>query len=104
LRKLDGFLDRLPRLAGQPEDKGSMDRDAELAAVLGETARDVGAQAFLYDAQDLKKWLPTAIPPLRSAKAKLKVRAQDHGECFDPRGSFAPRRSSVETTSPSLIW
>src|SRR5215471_4753977 len=47
LCKSNGFLDRLPRLAGQAEDERPMDRDAKLAAVLGETARYVSAQAFL---------------------------------------------------------
>ena len=40
-------------LARQPEDEGAVDHDAELAAVLGEAARDVGAQALLDVQQDL---------------------------------------------------
>ena len=40
-------------LARQPEDEGAVDQDAELAAVLGEAPRDVGAQALLDVEQDL---------------------------------------------------
>ena len=47
-----GLLDGLARLARQAEDEGSVDLDAELAAVLGEAARDVGAQALLDDMQN----------------------------------------------------
>ena len=53
LANFDRLLDRLARLARQAEDEGAVDRDAELVAVLGEAARDVGAQAFLDVVQDL---------------------------------------------------
>ncbi len=50
---LDGLLDGLARLARQAQDKGAVDLDAQLAAVLGEAARNVRTQAFLDVQQDL---------------------------------------------------
>src|SRR5215471_13117178 len=51
--KANGFFDRLLGLAGQPEDEGAMDHDAELVAVLREAARDVDAHSLFDVIKDL---------------------------------------------------
>src|SRR6266852_2861475 len=51
--KPDGFFDRLLGLAGEAEDEGTVDRDAELVAVLGEAAGDVDPHALLDVVEDL---------------------------------------------------
>src|SRR5207253_4044907 len=52
-RETDGLLDRLLRLAGQAENEGAMDLDAELVAILGEAPRELDAHALLDVEQDL---------------------------------------------------
>ena len=49
----DGLLDGLAALAGQPEDEGAVDGDAELVAILGEAPRHVDAHALSDVVQDL---------------------------------------------------
>ena len=49
----DGLLDRLLGLAGQAEDEGAVDLDAEFVAVLGELLRDLDPHALLDVVQDL---------------------------------------------------
>jgi hypothetical protein len=49
----DGFLDRFGGLAGQAQDEGAVDLDAELVAVLGELPRHVHPHALLDVLQDL---------------------------------------------------
>src|SRR6266852_6033442 len=51
--KPDGFFDRLLGLAGEAEDEGTVDRDAELVAILGEAARDIDPHALLDVVEDL---------------------------------------------------
>ena len=51
-RKLDGLADRLPRLAGQAEDEGAVDGDAELFAVRRELPRLLQPDAFLDVVED----------------------------------------------------
>ncbi len=45
--KPDGLLDRLPGLAGKPENKGAVDGDAELMAILGKVPRPSMRMPFL---------------------------------------------------------
>src|SRR6202012_5699883 len=42
----NGLLDRFPSLAGQSQDEGAVDDDAEIAAISGESLRDLGSQTF----------------------------------------------------------
>ena len=51
--EVDGLLDRLLGLAGQAEDEGAVDLDAELVAILGELLGDLDAHALLDVVQDL---------------------------------------------------
>src|ERR1700676_2450115 len=53
LRVLDRLFDGCLRLAGQTEDEGAVNLDAELAAVFAEAPRDVRTQALLDVQQDL---------------------------------------------------
>src|SRR2546430_16049904 len=53
----DRLLDRLTRLAGQPQDEGAVRRDAEVVAVPREPPRHVQAEAPLDIVQD-----PPAAP------------------------------------------
>ena len=52
-RVIDRLLDGLARLAGQPDDEGAMDQDAELVAVGGKTPREVEPDTLFYVVQNL---------------------------------------------------
>src|SRR5690349_20493193 len=51
-READGLRDGLARLAGQPEDEGAVDRDAERLRVPGEPPRHVEPHPLLHVVQD----------------------------------------------------
>ena len=53
LGEADRLLDRLPRLAREPQDERAVDQDAELVAVAGEAPRALEADALLDVLQDL---------------------------------------------------
>src|SRR5262249_22244097 len=59
-RKADRLPDRLSRLAREPDDEGAVDSDAELVAVLGETASDVDPRPLANIVEDL---LAAALVP-----------------------------------------
>ena len=53
LGEVDGFANRLARLAGQPDDKVPMDQKTELSAVGGKALRHIDGRALFDVLQDL---------------------------------------------------
>jgi hypothetical protein len=88
LGETDRFLDRLRGLAGQADDKGAVDGDAEIPAVFGELAGPVDPDAFLDVDENL------LVPGLVSQSKKT--------SCTDGNNSLT-RAISPRTCSALLV-